>query len=914
MAKDSNQLPSKEQALFRSVIRFYETKQYKKGVKAADQILKKFPEHGETLCMKGLTVSFLGSRKEEAYELVRKGLKFDMRSHVCWHVYGLLYRQDREYIEAVKCYRQALRIDGENIQILRDLSLLQIHTRDLPGFCETRQRLLMTKSAAKMHWLGYCVAAHLKGDLDLACVIMDQYLATFHDNKSMVPYEISELYLYKAAMLEEMGKYEDAEKIMNGEVKSIVDRVGHLEAQARLAFRLGKHADAKVAMEKLLAKIPENTGYALALLSTDDKARAFWPAPHEPGCCTASFPSAVVKPGCGGANPWLGKSTTVKGGWATVGKLTRKCRVATHRPCRALTDEEEEYVCTFFDALKEQHPKSEALHFLPIFFCTGARLRARLDTFLQPRLRKGIPALFSVVKPLYYIEGRAAVLDELLRSYIKTLTAPVSTFDGKKEEPPTSLTFTQMFLAQHLDMQGEWDEAVQVMDNALADTPTLPDLCTCKARILKHMGDLEQSSELLNTAREMDLADRFLNTMAVRGLMRKDETDEALKTVLLFDFYSKDAPNREEGNLFDMQVMWVEYYIGLSFKRQGEWGKALKKFNDTIKHFQDIQEDQFDFHSYCFRKTTLRTYVRFLRMQDELYSHKFYRRAAKAAMQIYQHLWDNPVVTAKEETADAEANLSAAEKKALKLKQKREAKKKEEKPEEKTEEKGKGGRPGRKDDDPKGEKLVVPEKVDEDALAIVRQLSKHCSLDPMTYKFSYYVHQRRGKLLQCVQALIRLWRLGGQDGLMPKLAPLLSHFAFKGGLENADERVQKVALAQLSALLDAGKLGSVKDLRAAAEKWLDRVEGRLARPLRLAEQMHYCSALVHAGRKDKLAKHVGGVQITRANPLKECEKMLGFLGSVDPALQEQLKQKCLAAFPRARRFKEALAFAPADRK
>ena len=30
------------------------------------------------------------------------------------------------------------------------------------------------RSAAKMHWLGYCVAAHLHGDIDLACVIMDQ--------------------------------------------------------------------------------------------------------------------------------------------------------------------------------------------------------------------------------------------------------------------------------------------------------------------------------------------------------------------------------------------------------------------------------------------------------------------------------------------------------------------------------------------------------------------------------------------------------------------------------------------------------------------------------------------------------------------------------------------------------------------
>jgi hypothetical protein len=44
--------------------KFYETKMYKKGVKAADTILKKFPNHGETLAMKGLIYSCLGKKEE----------------------------------------------------------------------------------------------------------------------------------------------------------------------------------------------------------------------------------------------------------------------------------------------------------------------------------------------------------------------------------------------------------------------------------------------------------------------------------------------------------------------------------------------------------------------------------------------------------------------------------------------------------------------------------------------------------------------------------------------------------------------------------------------------------------------------------------------------------------------------------
>ena len=57
-------LPVKEQGLFKQVVKLYETKQYKKGLKAAEQLLKKFPDHGETLAMKGLTLKYLDKKEE----------------------------------------------------------------------------------------------------------------------------------------------------------------------------------------------------------------------------------------------------------------------------------------------------------------------------------------------------------------------------------------------------------------------------------------------------------------------------------------------------------------------------------------------------------------------------------------------------------------------------------------------------------------------------------------------------------------------------------------------------------------------------------------------------------------------------------------------------------------------------------
>merc|ERR1719198_1417146 len=154
-----------------------------------------------------------------------------------------------------------------------------------------------------------------------------------------------------------------------------------------------------------------------------------------------------------------------------------------------------------------------------------------------------------------------------------------------------------------------------------------------------------------------------------------------MDTALLFS-HSKEPDAPDASNLHDMQCMWYESAVGRSYCRQNTYGKALKEFEQTFKHFNDIAEDQFDFHNYCLRKTTLKSYVAMLRMQERLFSHKFYRRAAKDAIKIYIELFDmkergeGPVK--KEDEADPEAELSPEEKRKLKHKKKREGKKVEE--------------------------------------------------------------------------------------------------------------------------------------------------------------------------------------------------------------------------------------------
>lgn len=72
-----------------------------------------------------------------------------------------------------------------------------------------------------------------------------------------------------------------------------------------------------------------------------------------------------------------------------------------------------------------------------------------------------------------------------------------------------------------------------------------------------------------------------------------------------------------------------------------------------FQHFAEIIDDQFDFHTYCMRKMTLRSYMGLLRLEDVLRAHPFYFKAARCAIQVYLHLFENPL---KDVTAEQELN------------------------------------------------------------------------------------------------------------------------------------------------------------------------------------------------------------------------------------------------------------------
>ncbi|KAH9714684.1 N-terminal acetyltransferase A complex auxiliary subunit NAA15 [Citrus sinensis] len=841
-------LPSKEANLFKLIVKSYETKQYKKGLKAADAILKKFPEHGETLSMKGLTLNCM-DRKSEAYELVRLGVKNDIKSHVCWHVYGLLYRSDREYREAIKCYRNALRIDPDNIEILRDLSLLQAQMRDLTGFVETRQQLLTLKPNHRMNWIGFAVSHHLNSNGSKAVEILEAYEGTLEDDypPDNERCEHGEMLLYKISLLEECGSFERALAEMHKKESKIVDKLAYKEQEVSLLVKIGRLEEAAELYRALLSMNPDNYSYYEGL---------------------------------------------------------QKC-LGLYRDNGNYSSGEIDELDALYKSLAQQYTWSSAVKRIPLDFLQGEKFREAAFNYVRPLLTKGVPSLFSDLSPLYDQPGKADILEQLILELEHSI-GTTGKYPGREEkEPPSTLLWTLFFLAQHYDRRGQYDVALSKIDEAIEHTPTVIDLYSVKSRILKHAGDLAAAAALADEARCMDLADRYVNSECVKRMLQADQVSLAEKTAALF---TKDGD--QHNNLHDMQCMWYELASGESYFRQGDLGRALKKFLAVEKHYADITEDQFDFHSYCLRKMTLRAYVEMLKFQDRLHSHAYFHKAAAGAIRCYIKLFDSPPRSTTEEDDD-KADLPPSQKKKLKQKQRKAEARAKKEAEGKNEESSASGvsKSGKRhvkpvDPDPHGEKLLQVEDPLSEATKYLKLLQKNSPDSLETHLLSFEVNIRKQKILLALQAVKHLLRLNAED---PESHRCLIRFFHKVDLMTAPAtdtekliwsvlEAERPAISQLQekSLIEANKFflhkheDSLMHRAAAAEMLFVLETNKKSEALKLIEDS-----------TNNLAPTNGALGSVREWKLRDCIAVHKLLETVlaeqDAALR--WKARCAEYFP-----------------
>ena len=223
--------------------------------------------------MKALILNSRGDG-EEAFTLAKLALQKDMKSHVTWHVYGLLYRSVKNYEEAIKAYRMALRIEPDSQTILRDFSLLQIQMRDYTGYCESRKAILTARPQLRQNWTALAVAYHLAGSLESAENVLTRYEDTLKPQPPKTDLEHAEAALYKNTIIAETGQIQQAYDHLEAFCKTSLDGLSALELQARYLLQLERREESAAVYSTLLERNPERRDYFQGLeASMEDRLK-----------------------------------------------------------------------------------------------------------------------------------------------------------------------------------------------------------------------------------------------------------------------------------------------------------------------------------------------------------------------------------------------------------------------------------------------------------------------------------------------------------------------------------------------------------------------------------------------------------------------------------------------------------------
>lgn len=599
-------LTNKEDENFYEALKLYDQLQHKKALKLVTASLKKNSNHAACLALKGCLNYQLGN-KSEAEAPILKAIGKEPRNHYVNHLAGMYYKLIDNYEEAAKWMKAAVDNGSPNTGIIRDLAYVQTQIRDYKNLVVTRQQFLEKQPGYRANWTSVAVAHHMNGDHQQAYTTLQKIEDIIREHLNEGDrYEQSECILYKIQLIGESGLVEKALDQLEKDEREIKDKLAFLEMKGRYLLMLNRKKEASVVYRQLLKRNPDNVQFYILL---------------ETSLESASKPVEIR--------------------------------------------------LKLFDKLASFYPKSDPPKFVPLLFLPASHpeFKSRVREYLLSQLKRGFPATFVNLKPLYKNLAKRAIIFDIVNEFHNL---ELSQFD------PTVAVWTKFFLAQHYLYVNDLEKAEESINEAIEHTPTLVELYILKARIIKHKGDYELASAIMEEGRELDLQDRFINSKSTKYLLRANKVDQAIDTISLFTKLDKDAANGLK-DLHVMQANWVlvesaEAYVriyknyikqlqALEAKDEHEegdknieeekeeilenidmyMGLALKRYNAIVKNFKIFFQDQYDFHSYCPRRGTPRDYVETLRWEDKIHTTPIYIRVIKGLSGIMFEIYDDQV-------------------------------------------------------------------------------------------------------------------------------------------------------------------------------------------------------------------------------------------------------------------------------
>lgn len=595
---------------FLEALKLYEGKQYKKALKMLDTMMKK-GSTADMLALKGLCFYYQGDKEDAADYIKQSVAKIDgtKASAICCHLLGIYMRATKVYPDSIKWFQASLDNGSTNKQIYRDLATLHSQVGDFKAALVARKKYWEAFMGYRANWTSLAVAQDINGERQQAVNTLSQFekLAEGKLGEAEM-YENNECLIYKNdIMYKAAGDNPD-------KLKNVLHHLDDIEANVYDKFGL---LERKASIYMKLGQLKDASIVYRTLIKRNPDNFKY-------------YKLLEVSLGINGNN-----------------KLKK----------------------VLYEKLAKFYPRCEAPKFMPLTFIQDEdELSKKLGEYVLPLLKRGVPATFSNVKPLY--SKRRHVVPKLME---KIVLQYLSEQDPK--EQPIPYIWSCYFLAQHFLNLRQYQAAQEHIDNALTHTPTMVEFYILKGRILKHTGQLEQAAAIVEEGRKLDLQDRFINCKTVKYYLRANMVDKAVDVASLFTKNDESVNGVKDLHLVEASWFIVEQaeayhrlHVSAQKKlteaqaaaaaaaaatdsdesdlRELEWsvekyeGLALKRFHAISKFYKQFEDDQLDFHSYCMRKGTPRAYLEMLEWGKRLYTKPMYTRAMNGAAKIYFNLHD----------------------------------------------------------------------------------------------------------------------------------------------------------------------------------------------------------------------------------------------------------------------------------
>ena len=527
--------------------------------------------------------------------MIKESLKINIKNSKVWHFYALFYKEQKNYIQTVKCFTYANKYDPNNLTIIKDLSNLLLYLGNFDDFAKYSLQCVTTKSSLSVNWVQYSLAEYFLKNYEKSLQLIDSVLKSFED--TMKKQEMHEVLLFKANILFKLNRFEECIDLLEKNLdKWCVDRATFIEKIINSCVKIN-NVEKGINYCKMALKInPENIFIYISYFNLKIKD-------------------------------------------LNLNKYEDIFTLEENSPKRK----------EIYDILvKEIEPdltKVKINEKIKLGLLEGDEFKKSFCKYFYKNIKNNLPSFFNNIKFIYQYpqqKSKIPIIESILTSNIssiekdKSLTQEILSLniDNSNININTTFIWVYYFSAQHFEILGNSEKALEHINKAIKLTPSVVEFFMVKSRILKHNLLYKEAALAMSKAKDLDLSDRYLNAKHAKSVVRYGDVDEGAKIMMEF----VKNPLVEE-NMLRYQCLWFKIETGIAYLKSGKLLLSHRMFKGILDNFKEMYEDQSDFYNYSLRRYMISDFYNLIHYTKNMYKNKnvinslFYLDIIRSALQ-----------------------------------------------------------------------------------------------------------------------------------------------------------------------------------------------------------------------------------------------------------------------------------------